>query len=159
MNPRAVRVVLATLIAGAIAVAMAPLALAGDQAGPDCGFVLLSMEQASLFSGTQVPAYCTGTSTYGECAGTSHRCLDYPEWDCPEWAVTYNSSPVHYCKGWVPGGPGDCQFLGEVVCYTDYRCEPVAMLGCVGTGYSFDSHRNDDVCTNPTPAPPGPELT
>ena len=50
--------------------------LANGASGPEEGFVLLSMEQAARYRGTQIVYCCTGTGTYTGCNGQDTHCSD-----------------------------------------------------------------------------------
>lgn len=90
--------------------------------GPD--YVLLTMEQAAMFRGTQgSPWGCTTTSTYNGCYGTDSLCSDVLNANACAAAVQREYSQIKptYCSDWRPGG-GICTSAGEVLCYTWSPC-------------------------------------
>jgi hypothetical protein len=159
MGRMALKMVLGVAVAGLLAVPTTRSALAEDGPGSQPGFVLLSMEQAPMYRGTQIPGTCTGTATYGHCSGSSASCSDYSGENCPDFARTFTQSPPRYCTGWAPAPPpGGCTFMGVAWCYTDFQCQvDPQWLTCYHPswpfGYEYRNEINDDVCTTPTPGP------
>ena len=147
----------AVTAAGVLAVLMISSALAGDSRGSQGDFVLLSMEQAALYHGTQMPGYCNGTANRPQCMGTSRLCSWYSFESCPYSAFTYPENPVRYCTNWVPGPPpGGCTCNGMAPCYTQSQCIADMEQGVCKHpwwGWVTVVEMYDDVCTTPTPVP------
>jgi hypothetical protein len=168
MKPRANRVVplrvaLGVAVAGLLAVPLALPARADGPSDSDGGFVLLSMEQAAMYRGTQMPGYCRGTGNQPQCTGTSTACWQYSYENCPSFARSFPTDPVRYCQSWTPGGPAYCDFQGEVPCYTDSGCMRKSENGtCVRPGFPLGwtnvVKANDDVCTAGPGQLPPPEV-
>jgi hypothetical protein len=147
--------------AGVLAMLMISSALAGDSRSCQGDFVLLSMEQAALYRGTQMVAGCTGTANRPECSGTSALCSWYSAENCPDFAVTYPSQAVRYCTGWDPdvSGPGTCNWNGLKRCYTRSQCavHPEGYCYHPMVGYLNVVNMNDDFCNTSEPyTPPQP---
>ena len=168
MKPCANRAVPLRLAVGVVVAAMlaVPLGLssfARDRSSPAGGFVLLSMEQATMYRGTQPGIWgsCGGTATYPQCSGTTALCSSYSFENCPSFDRSYPRTPITYCTGWAPGSSNDCQWNGLKRCYTESNCLQNPELGtCCHPLWPLGSvnvvQLNDDTCVSLNPRPPGP---
>jgi hypothetical protein len=159
-NPTILNLVFVAAGAGAAVAAVMPASLGVGGPARAPGFVLLSMEQAAMFHGAQVPGYCTGTGVYTACFGEPEFCWMYSTENCPPFARNYSNATIHYCMNWVPGPPpGACTFVSRKTCYVDNQCQATDN-GCVHPmwplGYENEVELNDDICTAPTPPLPPP---
>jgi hypothetical protein len=141
----------------ALVLTLAAPAVAADGAQPAAGFVLLSPEQASSYSGSQLPLPCTGTGRQLACTGISVPCPDRDWFHCQS-ATTYNSDAVYFCESGSTGDPGTCTNHGLVFCYQVDTChfDPI-FFKCVIVTTGTPVHTYDATCDVPEPTPPEPQ--
>jgi hypothetical protein len=132
--------------------------LANGASGPEEGFVLLSMEQAARYRGTQIVYCCTGTGTYTGCNGQDTHCSDILEPGLCNSSVEYDYSAISmtYCTGLSPCGAGTatCDAAGTALCYTWSACHWVPFRGCQPTEPTHNSTWDNWICN--VPAVPNP---
>jgi hypothetical protein len=156
------RVVLGVAVAGMLAVPMTRSALAAAPSDSEGSFVLLSMEQAAMFSGTQLPhgAPCNRTGTYTGCIGINNNCgYDDPATCNSSLGRVYSGASTDYCAGAVPPPlTGTCTYVDTVACYTWFECSwqlagYCARVWDTGCDITWDNI----VCTGaPSPTDPPP---
>jgi hypothetical protein len=159
MKPRTSRVVplrvaLGVVVAVLLAVPLTLSARADGPANSDGGFVLLSMEQAAMYRGTQMIVGCNGTGTYGHCSGsTGNSCNDYSYENCPSSVTNFGNHTIHYCDSYGTGTMGVCHNLGYALCYTTVYCIRDDERAICKNWFTWNTTAYDDVCLNPVPLP------
>ncbi len=146
-------------IVGLVVLAGRSPTLAGGGTDQTEGFVLLSMEQAARYRGSQMPLCCTATVNYTICSGSNAVCSWWTtQAGCESSDVLrwHPQTMPTYCGGWTPcGQTGGCNVTGPTTCYVWEACVWNAVLARCQAGQTGTCVVQNEVClAAPTPVNP-----